>query len=130
MEHLLLVAQIVVLFSLSALAIYSIVVLMKLRELLGTIEIKLKDVSTKILPTLENMEVITSKLRLLVENFDEQMSTVKKSVDTLRGITENIAAFEKRIQSSIESPIMDVMDTIGGIVRGFTSILSRFTGGN
>lgn len=127
---LLIIAQIIILFSLSALSIYFIIVLVKFRELLGTIDSNLKQVTAKTLPTLDNLDVITTKLRAIVENFDEQINSVKQSVDTLKGIAENVAAFERRIQDAVESPIMDVMNTIGGIIRGFTSFLTRITRGS
>jgi uncharacterized protein YoxC len=127
---LLLIAQIIILLSLSALAIYMIVVLSKLRELIGTVDQNLKQITSKTLPTLDNLEVITAKLRTIVVNFDEQLDTVKESVETIKGIAENVAAFERRLQDAVESPIMDVMNAIGGIIRGFTSFLGRVTRGS
>lgn len=127
---LLIIAQIIILLSLSALAIYLIVVLSRLRELLGTVDTNLKQITAKTLPTLDNLEVITTKLRTIVENFDEQIVAVKQSVDTIKGIAENVAAFERRVQDAIESPIMEVMNTLGGIIRGFTAFFSRITRGS
>jgi phage-related protein len=51
-------------------------------------------------------------------------------VETIKGIAENVAAFERRLQDAVESPIMDVMNAIGGIIRGFTSFLGRVTRGS
>ena len=130
METVLLIAQIIVLIALSGLAIYFITVLVKLRELLGTVDTNLKDVTAKTLPTLDNLEVITSKLRAIVENFDEQLATLRSSVETIRSVTDSVADFQRRVQSAVESPLMEVMNTIGGIIRGFTSFLSRITGGS
>ena len=130
METVLLIAQIIVLLALSGLAIYFITVLVKLRELLGTVDTNLKDVTAKTLPTLDNLEAITSKLRAVVENFDEQMAMLRSSVETIRSVTDSVADFQRRVQSAVESPIMEVMNTIGGIIRGFVSFLSRITGGS
>lgn len=129
MENLLMIAQIVVLFSLSALAIYGIIVLNRVKDVLGTFEVHLKQVSIKILPTLDNLEAITSKLRGVVENFDEQMAILRNSVETVKSVADNVAAFERKVQHAIESPIMDVMNTIGGVIRGFSSFITRITGG-
>jgi len=123
----LLVAQIILLLSLSALAIYLIIVLIRVRDVLGTVETNLKEVSAKALPTLDNMEAITTKLRSIVENFDEQMTTLRTSINTLHGVAENVAAFERRVQNAVEMPIMEVMNTIGGIIRGFSSFITRIT---
>ncbi len=123
------IAQIIVLLLLSGMSIYAIIVLIKLRDLLGTMDNNLKEVAIRMLPTLENLEVITRKIRVIVENFDEQIAMLKSSVETIKGITENVAAFERRIQDAIESPIMEVMNTIGGVIRGFTSFFNRAVGG-
>ena len=129
MENFLTIAQIIVLLLLSGVAIYAIVVLAKLRDLIGTIDTNLKHVAIRIIPTLENLEVITKKIRVIVENFDEQIAMLKSSVETLKGVADNVAAFERRVQDAIESPIMEVMNSLGGIIRGFTSFFNRAIGG-
>ncbi len=129
METFLLIAQILVLLLLSGVAIYAMVVLVRLRDLLMTVDSNLKQVATKAMPTLDNLEAITSKIRNIVENFDEQIAVLKSSVDTLKGVADNVAAFERRVQDAIESPIMEVMNTVGGIIRGFTSFFNRAVGG-
>ncbi len=123
------IAQIIVLLLLSGMSIYAIIVLIKLRDLLGTMDKNLKEVTFRMLPTLENLEVITKKIRVIVENFDEQVAMLKSSVETVKGIAENVAAFERRVQDAIESPVMEVMNTIGGVIRGFTSFFNRAVGG-
>jgi len=128
-ETFLTIAQIIVLLLLSGVAIYAIIVLMRLRDLLTTIDANVKQVATRALPTLENLQAITGKIRVIVENFDEQIAMLKSSVDTLKGVADNIAAFERRVQDAIESPIMEVMNTVGGVIRGFTSFFNRAVGG-
>jgi hypothetical protein len=128
-ENFLTVAQIIVLLLLSGVAIYAIVVLVKLRDLLGTIDTHVKEVATRTIPTLENLEVITRKIRVIVENFDEQIAMLNSSVETLKGVADNVAAFERRVQDAIESPIMEVMNALGGVIRGFTSFFNRTLGG-
>ncbi len=129
MESFLTIAQILVLLLLSGVAVYAMVVLVKLRDLLMTVDSNLKQVATKAMPTLDNLEAITSKIRNIVENFDEQIAVLKSSVDTLKSVADNVAAFERRVQDAIESPIMEVMNTIGGVIRGFTSFFNRAVGG-
>jgi uncharacterized protein YoxC len=128
-ENFLTIAQIIVLVLLSAVSVYAIVVLAKLHDLLGTMDSNLKQVAARTIPTLENLEVITKKIRVIVENFDEQIAMLKSSVETLKSVAENVAAFERRVQDAIESPIMEVMNTLGGVIRGFTSFFNRAIGG-
>ena len=123
------IAQIVVLILLSVVSVYGIIVLMRLRDLLGTVDTNLKQAASRAIPTLENLEAITRKIRLIVENFDDQIAMLNSSVETLKSVAENVAAFERRVQDAIESPIMEVMNTIGGVIRGFTSFFNRAVGG-
>jgi methyl-accepting chemotaxis protein len=128
-ENFLTIAQIIVLLLLSGVSIYAMVVLVKLRDLLGTIDLNLKEVATRTIPTLENLEVITKKIRVIVENFDDQIAMLNSSVETLKGVADNVAAFERRVQDAIESPIMEVMNSLGGVIRGITSFFNRALGG-
>jgi uncharacterized protein YoxC len=125
-ESVLLFAQILILLALSGLAIYLIVVLKHLREVLITVDANLKEVGSRVVPVLENLEVITSRVRTIVENFDDQLVVLQNSVKTIKGVADNIAAFEQRIQDTIEGPVVDVMNTIGGIIRGFSAFFNRF----
>ena len=129
MENFLLVALIVVTVLLAGVAVYAIIVLMKLRDLLTTVDANVKEVASRTIPTLENLEVITKKIRVIVENFDEQIVMLKSSVETLKGVAENVAAFERRVQDAIESPIMEVMNTLGGMIRGVVTFFNRSVGG-
>jgi len=129
-EQLLMLAQIIVLFALSGLAIYFIIVLTKVREVLNTFDTNMKEIASRTIPTLQNLEIITSKLRSVVENIDEQIDLLRSSAETIRGVADNIASFERRVQEAIESPVMEVMNTIGGVIRGFTTFLSRLVGGS
>jgi uncharacterized protein YoxC len=128
-ETVLMVAEIIVLLSLSALVVYIIIVLGQVRELLERFDSNLQQINARLIPTLDNMEVITAKLRVVLENFDEQMNMLKSSVETIKSVADNVSLFEKRVQEAVESPIMDVMNTIGGMIRGFSSFITRIVGG-
>ena len=128
MESFLRIAEIILLISLSVLAVYLVVVLMKVKEILGTVETNVKEVSARAIPVLENMEAITSKLRSITENIDDQMSIVRNSVQSLREITDNIVSFERRVQHTIEGPVLEVAGTLGSIIRGIASFIGRFRG--
>ncbi|MCX6135990.1 MAG: hypothetical protein NTV54_00635 [Ignavibacteriales bacterium] len=116
MELALMIAQILVLLSLAGVAIYFVTVLMKVRGILGSIESDIREVSTRAIPVLENLEVITAKLRSITENFDDQMNIVRDSVQSIRTITDNIVDFERRVQEQIEAPVLEVAGVIGALI--------------
>lgn len=127
MESFLLVAQILVLLSLSALAIYLVVVLSKVKDMLNTVEINIKEVSARAIPVLENMEALTSKLRTITASIDDQMLLIRNSLQTLRDVTENISRFERKVQDHIEGPIMEVASVVGGFISGVAGFLHKVT---
>ena len=63
MESLLVVAQIVALLCLSALCVYLIIVLLRVRDILVSVEKDLKEMTSRALPVLENLEFITARVK-------------------------------------------------------------------
>jgi uncharacterized protein YoxC len=127
-ELALMIAQILVLLSLAGMAIYFVVVLAKARRTLGGIESDIREVSARAIPVLENLEVITTKLRSISENIDDQMMIVKDSVESIRMITDNIVDFERRVQEQIEAPVLEIAGVVGSIVRTLSTLIRRIRG--
>ncbi|HTX19458.1 MAG TPA: hypothetical protein VMG34_12455 [Bacteroidota bacterium] len=128
MNSLFMIAQLVLVLSLSVLAVYLVVVLTKVRAVLGQIETDVKEVSARLIPVLENMEVITSKLRSITANFDDQMTIVRTSVQSIKEITDSIVEFERRVQDRVEAPVLEVAGIIGSVVRGVAAFINRLRG--
>ncbi len=122
------IAQIILVLSLSALAVYLVVVLTKVRSILGHIETDVKEVSVRVIPVLENLEVITSKLRSITANVDDQMTIVKSSVQSIKEIADNIVEFERRVQERVEAPVLEVAGIVGSVVRGIAAFINRLRG--
>jgi uncharacterized protein YoxC len=127
-ELVVVVAQIIVLLSLAGVAIYFMIVLTRVRSILGNIETDIKEISVRIIPVLDNLEVITSKLRSILENVDDQMAIVKNSVESIRTIADNVIEFERRIQDQIEGPVLEIAGAIGSVVRTITALINRVRG--
>lgn len=122
------IAQVVVLLSLAALAVYSIVVLARVRDVLGNIQRDVRDVSTRAVPVLENLDAITGKLRTITDNFQDQVSIVRDSVLSLKTVTDNILDFERRVQREIETPVLEVAGVVASIVRAIGAFIDRIRG--
>ncbi|MDE3058772.1 MAG: hypothetical protein KGJ59_12535 [Bacteroidota bacterium] len=129
MELLLQVVQIVALLCVAALAIYAVVILVKVKDILSHVETEVKGVSVRVTPVLENMEVITSKLRSITDTVDEEVTIVKRSVETLQTVSSTIVDFEQRILDKIETPVLDVAGTIGSVISVAAKVLKRLRGG-
>jgi uncharacterized protein YoxC len=127
-NNLLMFGQIILVLSLAGLAIYLVIVLAKVKTLLVQIESDVKNVSARVIPVLENMEVITSRLRSITANFDDQMTVVTSSVQSIKEIADSIVEFERRVQDRIEAPVLEVAGLLGSVVRGVAAFINRLRG--
>ena len=125
MQDILIIVQIVALLALGILCIFLITVLVRVKNILKIFENDLKEVSTKAMPILDNLEVITNKVRIVTENIDEQMEIVKGSIRAVKEIADNIVGFERRIQSQIEEPLYESIGAIVAFIKGIRTFLSR-----
>jgi len=118
-------AQIVALLCVSVLCIYLIVVLMRVREVLTHVDRDLSEMTSRALPILENMEFITSRVKSITENVDDQVMIVRESIGTVKEIAENIAALERKVQERIEGPILETVAFVAAIFKGFKTFVDR-----
>ncbi len=125
MQDLLTIAEILALLCVSALCVYLIVVLARLKETLGHVEKEVKDLAAHALPILENTEYITARLKSVAENVEDQVLTVRESIASIREIADNVVALERKIQERIEGPVLDGVSYLSAIVTGIRTFIQR-----
>lgn len=111
------VVELVAMISASALCIYLIVVLVRLRELLILMKKDLSDLGEKARPVLDNMHFITDRLRSVSEKIDDQVGLVKGSIESVKEAADNLVSLERRLQENIEEPVMRLAAILGAIVN-------------
>lgn len=125
METVLVIAQIIALLALSALCVYLIVVLLRVRDILANVEKDLKEMTSRALPILENMEYITARVKSITENIDDQVMIVRESIASVRQIADNVVALERKVQDRIEGPILETVAFAAAVFKGFRSFMDR-----
>ena len=125
MEPVLVIVQILLFLCLSALCIYLIVVLTRVRDVLNGMEKDLKEVTSRAVPILENMEYITSRVKSIAENIDDQVMIVRESISSVKQIADNIVSMERRVQDRIEGPILDSVAFVASIFNGVRTFFDR-----
>ena len=125
MDTLLVVAQVLALLCLSALCIYLIVILLRVRTVLIGIEKDFKEMTTRAVPVLENMEFITARLKSITENVDDQVMIARESISSIREVADNIVALERRVQERIEGPILDTVGFVAAVLKGVRTFVER-----
>jgi len=124
-EPILRIAEIAALFSAVVLSIYLIIVLIKVKETLISIEKDFKEISNKAVPVFENLEFITSKFKNVADSINSEVENIKESVKTMREIADNIVTFERRLQDRVEVPIMEAASFFSAVVRGIKVFTER-----
>lgn len=118
------IIEVIALISASALCIYLIVVLVRLKEVLILLQKDLSEIGSKAKPVFENLEVITDKLKSASGKIDDQVGLVRGSLESVKNAADNIVAFEQRIQVSLEEPVLRLSAIVSAIVNRITSFFS------
>lgn len=125
MESVLVIAQILALLCLSALCVFVIVVLIRLRDVLSGFEKDMKELTQRAIPVLDNMEYITGRVRGITDSIDDQLVSVRESLASVRHIAENVMAFERRVQERVEGPILEGVAVVAGVFKGLRAMVER-----
>lgn len=121
METLRSIIELIALISVSALCIYLIVVLVRVKDLLALLHKDLGEIGEKAKPVLENLETITDRMKSVSEKVDDQVGLVRGSLESVKQAADNFVALEERLQSSIEEPVMRLGAILGAVVNRVAS---------
>jgi uncharacterized protein YoxC len=124
-DPILIVVVIVALLCLSAVCIYLILVLVRLKDMVVGMERDLKEITSRVLPVLENMEFITARVKSITENIDDQVMTIRDSIGSVKEIADNIVAIERKVQERIEGPILDSVAFVAALLKGVRTFFDR-----
>ena len=125
METLIQLTKILALSSFSALCIYLIVVLVRFNALLQVLQRELVDLNKSLKPILENLTVITDKIRQIASKVDEQVNMVQGVFIAFKRISDNVTRFEERFQRMLEEPLMRVSALFGNVLNRIMSIFGQ-----
>lgn len=125
METLLLVMQIAALGALAALCVTLIVLVLRLKDFLSVVERDLKEITGRTLPVLDNMEVITARVKGMTENIEDQLQAVRDSFVSVKSVADNIVSLERRVQERVEGPILDSLAYVSAVIKGVRTFVQR-----
>ncbi len=120
--------KVLALFSAAALCIYTIVLLIQLRDVLSLLQKNLAEIGQHAKPVLENLEVITEKLKSITTKIDDHVGLVRGSLQSLKNVADNVMMFEQKVQGWLEEPIFKVATIVAGFVNSVTSWIERWKG--
>lgn len=125
METALLIAQIVALVAVTAVCGFLIVVLNRVKEMLTKVERDISAVTERTMPVLENIDYISSRVRSIADNIDDQVLVVSESIGSIRQVADNIVDLERQVQARIEGPILETVAMIAAVFKGVKTFTER-----
>jgi uncharacterized protein YoxC len=124
-ESVLVIAQILLFLCLSALCVYLIVILLRVRDILNNVEKDLKEMTSRAIPILENMEYITARVKSITESIDDQVMIVRESISSMKQIADNVVALERKVQDRLEGPILESVAFVASVFNGVRTFFDR-----
>jgi uncharacterized protein YoxC len=125
MEGFAAVVQVLANLSVIALCAFLVAFLARLKGTLQALEKDVRDLSARAMPILDNVEVITDKVRNIADNIDDQVELVRDSINSIREIANNVVDLERRIQERIEEPVLETVGTIAAVLKGVRAFFVR-----
>jgi len=119
------ITQIIALVCFSILSIILIAVLLRVKTLVIEAQENLREIRTRSIPLLDNLEAITSKVRSISESVDEQVEGVREAITSIRGVAEDIVLLERRVQERVEGPVLDTVAYLVAIIKGLRTFIER-----
>jgi ABC-type transporter Mla subunit MlaD len=93
--------------------------------LLTALDETLREFSDKTVPVLENLEAITSRLKAISENVEDQVTAVRDSFSAIRSVADNVLDLERQIQDRVEGPILETLAFVAAVVKGLRTFFAR-----
>ncbi len=109
----------------AALCIYLIFTISKIRDSFTKIQEDVNELNRNALPLMENLKIVSDKIRSISENVDDQVHVLRSSVESIREMTDNIVSFEKQIQHEIEGPLMEAVSFISALVKAVKAFMTK-----
>jgi hypothetical protein len=119
------ILTLILLCSASALCVYLIIVLVRFKAFLQVLQIELVDLNKNLKPILENLNVVSDKLRLVATKVEDQVDMVHGVFLAFRRISENITRLEERFQMRLEEPLMRVGTLFSNVINRVTALFTR-----
>lgn len=124
MESFIQFAEAAALLSSAALCIYLIVTLVRLNDVMASLQRDVSETTKNLKPVLENLVVVSEKLKGIATKVDDQVSIFKGSLEAMRRVADNIEQFEARVQRQLEEPIARIASSVAGLVQ---KVITFFT---
>ena len=117
---------ILLLVSASGLCIALIVTMRRITRSVKEIEIDIKDLSSQIKPLIASTTNLSEKLNYLSEEAKQPVMIAKDIMNDVKDRVEVILAFEEKIRTGVEGPVLKFLSSILGINNGISAFWNTY----
>jgi uncharacterized protein YoxC len=125
LQETLLIAGIVALVAVTVVCVFLVIVLIRVRDMLSSIERDIKTVTERTMPVLENIDYIAARVKNITDSVDDQVLMVRESMGAIREIADNVVELERKVQDRIEGPILDTVAFVAALFKGVKTFSER-----
>ena len=93
----------------------------KVEDLSGTV----MTIKPKVEAAIEKVNSLTDNVGKIVTKVNDNIDVLSTVVDKVKDTADSILEFEKRVQSRIEPPVMDTVNTIAAISVGVQTFIEK-----
>jgi len=119
------IAIVIGFLAFAALCIYLIFTISKLRASFTKIQEDMSELNRNAIPLVENLKIVSDKVKNISENVDDQITILHSSVESIRDMTDNIVSFEKKVQHEVEGPVMEAVSFVSALVKAVQVFVAK-----
>lgn len=124
-----LITNIIIILLFLGLVILLFGVIKQIKKISAKIENLSKDISDvkpKVTEAIDKINSISDNVNSVVKKVNDNMDILGTVVDRFKDTADSIIDFEKKIQSKIEPPVMDTLNTISAVSVGVKTFMDSW----
>ncbi len=86
----------------------------------------LSDIKPKVSDTIDKINSLTGNVNKIAINVNDKVDVLGTVVDQVKDTAESVIAFEKKIQTTIEPPVMETLNTITAVSVGVKTFIDSW----
>lgn len=98
----------------------------KINEKIDSFSKDLSDIKPKISDSIDKINSLTENVNKIAIKVNDKVDVLGTVVDNVKDTAESILAFERKIQSTIEPPVMETLNTVTAISVGVKTFIDSW----
>jgi len=75
---------------------------------------------------INDSQKLISKLNTISDKVEDNIDIVKNTFESVKGIVEDVAQFERNLKEKIEPPVLNTINTYSAIIKAIRAFIEKF----